>query len=171
MGLLNFFNEMLNRNNELDQGFIRARNKAFGTLLSDLHLDNQNSVGNIYGAVVDMMISGKIASLICFIDGTTDLYYSQGHATTGMGQKYGDVRNTTQTFLQNADKTAGKLAFVKEFSLPKDDKMNIYLIGRMGVYKTSFEVARPSTQTENDKYLNTLIQNIITRIRIRMQRE
>jgi len=169
MGLLDKF---LNRtSSKADLGYMSARQSAFNKQVSDLKNVTPEEISNVYGAVVDMHISENIATLICFADGTANLHYSNGHSTTGLGEKYGDIRNTVITFISNAEKVLPSMALTKSFELPQDSQTVVYLISRMGIYTISYDVNRPSSISSDSKYLNMLVQNVLTRIRTRLQKD
>jgi len=170
MGFKDFLNDLLNSKSSMDPGFLKARERAFDTKISDLSDIDADSIDNIFGAVVDMGMSSSVSSLFCFRNGKTDLYDSNGHATLNLGQKYGDVNSAVKNFIKSAERTAVSLEPVREYPFPGEGQTNIYLIGRMGVYKTTYEINRPSTQTQSDKYLNTLLRDVMTKIRVRLQR-
>ena len=123
-----------------------------------IKLDNNEQV---YGAIIDMNLKGKIATLVCLIDGSTSLYYSNGGGMIGLGQKYESVAKATSSFLVGAGQTLGGLQITEDFSFPENDKHNVFLLTQNGVYYASLN---PNKNSGEKKELFYLYNNVLTQI-------
>jgi len=152
----------------VDPVYENMRTEAFSSRIGDLKDVNTSSLGKVFGAVVDMPVGENTASLICFIDGRTSLGYSYGHCNPDIGKKYADVRQTVKTFLQGSETVLNTFAPTDKFSISKSRELTyIYLLTQDGVYVKSFDATEPS---QDDRYLYMLFQNIITHIRLHLQK-
>lgn len=84
-----------------DNSYLGLRQLALDTKPDDIGvtLDNNEQV---YAAVVDLKLSNRIVTLVCFFDGTVSLYYQNGSGMLGMGQKYEEVKEAGMSFLFSA---------------------------------------------------------------------
>ncbi len=147
-----------------NEKYLGLRQKVLNLKPSDIGitLDNEQQV---YAAVIDMPINKNIASLICMLDGTVSLYYSNGGGMIGLGQKFDEIRQAGGSFLVSVGQALTKFDRVNKFPLPDGNKTNVYLITMNCIYKASFDMNKINSSSKEISFVNYLIQNIINKIR------
>jgi len=125
----------------------------------------------VYGAVIDLMFGENIATMISMLDGTVSLYYSNGGGIIGIGERYDDIREHGFNLLANAGHLIKHFSVTDDFSLPTEDyACYAFFLTDNGVYKATFHMDHDD---EGDVYdfLNYLIQNLLTSIRLNAERD
>ncbi|MFA0816727.1 MAG: hypothetical protein ACC608_13215 [Anaerofustis sp.] len=115
----------------------------------------------VYAALVDIDMGETYASLACFIDGTTSLYFSNGGGIIGAGQEHEEVRTATAHFLDNAILSTQHMQPADNFDLPKNKKQNVYLMTPKGIYKEAFDPTVVQNYSREMKYLFYLYQSTL----------
>jgi hypothetical protein len=95
----------------------------------------------VYGAVVDMGVgANKTATLICFIDGTTSLYFSDGGGIIGAG-RHESVKNAVSTFLENCFSALPVTEHANNIdNLPAENQHTFYLFTKAGIYTININI-------------------------------
>ena len=115
----------------------------------------------VYAALVDMNMGSAYASLACFIDGTTSLYFSTGGGIIGAGQEHEEVKNATFHFLDNASLMIEHLQIADNFDLPKKENQCEYLMTPNGIYTAKFNLSTVQNYSKEMKYLFYLYQSTL----------
>lgn len=108
------------------------------------HEDMGVKLGNdyqVFGAVVDMGISSSdTATMICFIDGTTSLYFSNGGGIIGAGQ-HEAVKNAVLKFLEECYQTLPVTKQAESIDiLPEENHHTFYLFTKAGVFSVNIDI-------------------------------
>ena len=129
-------NNQTNSNNQKDDEYTYAsmRKLAFTIKPEDMDIKIGNDY-QVYGAVVDMGVdSNKIATMICFIDGTTSLYFSDGGGIIGAG-RHESVKNAASTFLENCFSALPVTENADSIDkLPAENQHTFYLFTKAGIF-------------------------------------
>ena len=119
----------------------------------------------IFAAIVDMAMEKAVATLACFIDGTTSLYFSNGGGQLGLGQAHEEVRNATFAFLQSSEQILDKMEIATDFSLPVNGNHIVYLVSENNIYKYEIDLDVIESASREIKFLFFLYQNVLDKIR------
>ena len=125
----------------------------------------------VYGAVIDMVFGEATATMISMLDGTVSLYYSSGGGIIGVGERYGEVREHSFILLANAVQLLEYFSVTEDYSLPEEENSCFaFFLTEDGVYKADFHMDRDD-EGEEYNFLNHLIQNLLTSIRVSTEDE
>jgi hypothetical protein len=105
-----------------------------------------------YGAIMEIGFPGAIATLITLIDGTANLYFSNGGGKAGEASQP-KVRDATSDFINQAHKYITMLHRVDSFPVPQKGYVRFYVLTPNGVY--SAEV--PERQLRNSESCLTFL--------------
>jgi hypothetical protein len=119
----------------------------------------------IYAAIVDMDMGKAIATLACFIDGTTSLYFSNGGGELGLGQAHEEVRNATVAFLRSSEQILDNIEVANDFALPVEGKHSVYLISENIIYKYEIDLKTIESESKEINFLFFLYNNVLNKIR------
>ncbi len=108
------------------------------------HEDMGVKMGNdyqVYGVVVDMGVDNRnTATMICFIDGTTSLYFSEGGGIIGAGQ-HEAVNKAVLTFLENCFQALPITKLAESIDvLPKENHHTFYLFTKAGIFSIDMDI-------------------------------
>ena len=132
------------------------------------HEDMGVKMGNdyqVYGAVVDMAVDNiNTATMICFIDGTTSLYFSNGGGIIGAG-KHEAVNKAVLTFLENCFRTLPITKLAESIDvLPKENHHTFYLFTKAGIFSIDMDL-RDSNKSKEAQLLFSQSQMVLNEIR------
>ncbi len=132
------------------------------------HEDMGVKMGNdyqVYGAVVDMAVDNiNTATMICFIDGTTSLYFSNGGGIIGAG-KHEAVNKAVLTFLENCFRTLPITKLAESIDvLPKENHHTFYLFTKAGIFSIDMDL-RDSNKSKEAQLLFSQSQMVLNELR------
>lgn len=132
------------------------------------HEDMSVKMGNdyqVYGAVVDMRIDNiNTATMICFIDGTISLYFSNGGGIIGAG-KHDAVNKAVLTFLENCFQALPITKIAESIdALPKENHHTFYLLNRAGIFSIDIDL-KDSHKSKEAQLLYSQSQMVLNEIR------
>ncbi|HEY5535047.1 MAG TPA: hypothetical protein VIL99_08965 [Ignavibacteria bacterium] len=145
----------------MDEVYLGFREQAFSINAEDINIDLENSE-QVFAIVVDIPISENIATLFCSIDGTVSMYYSNGKFDIGLGEKE-VVRKAAVSLLISSGQC---LPFVNlyENHIIDHSAMQVFMFFLDGIKTMKIDIAH--SKTKEEKFMNFLIQNVLTAIRI-----
>lgn len=116
------------------------RKLAFTFKPEDMDINMGNDY-QVYGAVVDMGVdANKIVTMICFIDGTTSLYFSEGGGIIGAG-RHESVKNAVSTFLENSFLALPVTKHADNIDrLPAENQHTFYLFTKAGIFTITINI-------------------------------
>jgi len=123
-----------------------------------ISLENERQV---YAAIIDIRLQNALATLVCSIDGTISLYYSNGQVSIGLGEEE-EIRKTGISLLISAGQCLSAMEKTNIYDI-EPAEMNVFLLTRDDVYFTKIEKGKLSVR--EIQFLNFLIQNVFTAIR------
>lgn len=149
--------------------YMGLRQNALGARPQDIGVALDDDT-HVYGAVVDMAIGDHMATLACFEDLTTSIYFENGGGMLGLGQRYEAVAKVNLEFLSSAGKVLRLLPIASDFDLPPKHHHNIYLLAEKGVYKAQLSIEAFDTCPEEVRFLFYLYQKVLDTVREHTQR-
>jgi hypothetical protein len=144
--------------------YASMRKMAFSFTHEDMGVKMGNDY-QVYGAVVDMGVDNiNTATMICFIDGTTSLYFSEGGGIIGAGQ-HEAVNKAVLTFLENCFRALPitKIAESIDF-LPKENHHTFYLFTKAGIFSIDMDL-RNVQKSREAQLLFAQSQMVLSEIR------
>lgn len=144
----------------MDEAYLGLREQAFLITPQDIgvYLENNEQV---FAAVVDIPINGRIVTMFCSFDGTVSLYYSNGKCDIGLGEKE-NIRKAAMSFLVSSSQCLKFMSSYKSNEII-EQSMQVFLFYKNGV-KTQ-KIFVDSCKTKEEKFLNFMVQNILAAIR------
>ena len=142
--------------------YYSMRNMAFNIKPEDIGitLDDDNQV---YGSIIDMNTGAGIATMVCFIDGTASLYFSNGGGILGTGNDE-SVRKAVTSYLVSIHQVLPIMKEVDEYdNLPQTNHHIFYLFTRTGKYSIDIDLKDINTKEMN--FLFSLSQMVLSEIR------
>ncbi|PYG89029.1 hypothetical protein LY28_00849 [Ruminiclostridium sufflavum DSM 19573] len=136
--------DSLKDNNKNDQSdeltYASMRKLAFTFTPDDMGIKMGNDY-QVFGAVVDMGVDkGKTATMICFIDGTASLYFSNGGGIIGAGQ-HEAVKKAVSTFLESCFQALPAMKKIDNIdTLPEENNHTFYLFTRAGIFSINIDI-------------------------------
>ncbi len=132
------------------------------------HEDMGVRMGNdyqVYGAVVDMGVDNiNTATMICFIDGTTSLYFSNGGGIIGAG-KHEAVNKAVLTFLENCFRALPITKLAESIDvLPKENHHTFYLFTKAGIFSIDMDL-RDAQKSKEAQLLFSQSQVVLNEIK------
>jgi|LSQX01.3.fsa_nt_gb hypothetical protein len=144
----------------MDEAYLGLREQAFFITPKDLEVYLENNE-QVFAAVVDIPVNGKMVTLFCSIDGTVSLYYSNGKCDIGLGAKE-SIRKAAMSFLISSGQCLKVMSAYKSNEII-EQSMQVFLFYKNGI-KTQ-EISMGSHKTKEEKFLNFMIQNVLSSIR------
>lgn len=140
--------------------YLGLRKQTFSITSQDIgvYLENDEQV---FAAVVDIPVSGKIVTMFCSFDGTVSLYYSNGKCDLGLGQRE-NIRKAAMSFLVSSGQCL-KLMDSYESNEVIEQRMQVFLFYNKGI--KAQKICIDSLESKEEKFLNFLVQNILSEIR------
>ena len=144
----------------MDKTYLGLREQAFALQHDksiNVHLENDKQV---YAALVDIPVRSNIATLFCVIDGTVSLYYSTGRIDVGLGEKPA-IRKAAMSLLVSSGQC---LPYMQQCENHETDNsvMQFFAFCRDGLKTKRIDL---ESKEKEDKFLNFLVQNVITAVR------
>lgn len=144
----------------MDEIYSGLREQAFSINAEDINVDLENSE-QIFAIIVDIPTTKNIATLFCSIDGTVSMYYSSGKFEIGLGEKE-IIRKAAVSLLISSGQC---LPFMNSYENHEIDQnaMQVFVFFREGIKTKKIDITH--IRTKEDKFMNFLIQNVLTAIR------
>jgi len=121
---------------------------------------------DVFGVVIDMPLPGDVlTTMVCFVNGAANLYFNNGGEYSGASQRYRNLVQAARIMVLNAKAVLPKCEKTTAYDLPKGRNHNIFLLTKVGVYKTSLI---PGTIPEDQPELRTfyvLYQRVLGELR------
>lgn len=146
---------------KLNDFYMQMRKRAFELRPENMEISLQNNE-QIYASVADLNVNDSIVTLICTIDGTVSLYYSSGKYDIGLG-KNEDVRQAAISLLISSGQCIKSMQRVDKYPV-ETKNIQVFLFSKDGIYQKI--ITSDENQTKEEKFLNFLIQNVLTSIRM-----
>jgi hypothetical protein len=102
------------------------RASALSYTAEQLKFEPSETGANVFGVLMETGYESAVATLSCFFEGATSLYFSGGGGVIGCG-KHDSVKAANKTLISIANKVAPHLALTTEYPLPSVGRVRFYL--------------------------------------------
>ena len=143
--------------------YLITRNQA-------LHLSPSNftqfmNKSTVYGVVVDMPMSPTvITSLVCYVNGAANLYFSNGSDYSGAAQRYPGVVQASRVFVNNAMHFVNDENKAESLELPNSRSHLAYILTTGGIHRVEISPFA-NQQTPEQHAFFTLYQRVMAELR------
>lgn len=132
---------------------------------SEISVQWPEELSTVRAALMELGLSGGVATLVCLADGTTSLYFSNGGGTLGLGAKL-PVANAARSFLTAAEGKAESLDHEGMGELPEEGEVGIQILTVDG-WRSARDSEREVQATGHPLHaLYAAGQGVITQIRL-----
>ncbi|MGN0613850.1 MAG: hypothetical protein ACI4JB_08115 [Porcipelethomonas sp.] len=120
----------------------------------------------VYGIVIDIPMSPTVlATMVCFINGSANLYFNLGGEFVNASARYRGVAQAAYDFVKNASGYLGCCEKTTKFDMPTAGKNYVHFLTKSGVYKTVI-VPNAIPADDNDrKKINFFTQRVMSELR------
>lgn len=144
----------------MNEIYQEIRKKAFMLKPEDIRVSLENNK-QVYAAVVDMNVKGNLVTLVCTLDGTVSIYYSNGRCDVGLG-KNEKIKQAATSFLISSGQCIEKMQKTMQYTQETRD-MKIYLFAKEGIYLK--EILNIKSESKEESFLSFLVNNVLNTIR------
>ena len=121
----------------------------------------------VYGAVIDIPMSPTVlATLVCFINGSANLYFNLGGEYVNAAARYRGVAQASFDFIRLSTELLDCCKKTKQFDMPTMGKNYIYFLTKNGVYMTEIVPNAIAKEDESKRKIYALYQRVMTQLRI-----
>ncbi|HEY8020795.1 MAG TPA: hypothetical protein VIH93_06825 [Thermoanaerobaculia bacterium] len=117
-----------------------------------------------YGALMEMVISSSVVSLVCFADGDASIYYKTGGGMRG-GLGHEAIRKVAKEFVALAKQALPKMIKSNSQPLPGDDRVRFYVLTSQGIYTTETDRETLGSAGNELSVLYYAGQEVVTQMR------
>ena len=154
------------------QKYLEARAGAISFAATDIKKMTAPE-SQVYGLVIDIPMGPNLLStLVCYANGSANLFYNNGSALVGAATKFRSVAHAARTLVLSAENCLAVAEKVNSYDLPVGRVHYVYFLTKRGfIYKTEIT---PGNFNENDKgkkLLFHLYQNVMAEIRAAQLKE
>ncbi len=120
----------------------------------------------VYGIVVDIPMSPTVlATMVCFINGSANIYFNLGGEFINAAQRYRGVAQASYDFVRNASNYLDCCEKTTKFDMPTAGKNFVYFLTKSGVYKTVITPNAIPADDENRRKINYFVQRVMSELR------
>ena len=145
----------------MNKVYLGLREQAFLITPMDIGIYLESNE-QVFAAVVDIPVGGKTVTIFCSLDGTVSMYYSNGKCDIGLGEKE-NIRKAAMSFLISSGQCLKFMDLCKGNEII-EQSMQVFLFYKNGV--KSQKICIDSLKTKEEKFLNSMVQSILSEIRI-----
>ncbi len=166
---------MANKRSTLDryvtsQKYIVSRGKALTFPAAPFKQDLKPD--QVYGAVIDMPMSPTVlATLVCFINGSANLYFNLGGEYINSAARYRGVAQSSFDFIRLSSEHLDCCKKTTKFDMPVAGKNYIYLLTKNGVYTTEISPNAIAKEDDSKKKLFNMYQRVMSQLRIAQMKD
>jgi len=117
---------------EPDQVYLQLRSRIIHLDPADVGLSPSKSAPHVWGVMMETGYQVGSATLLCFADGTTSLYYSTGGGMLGSGE-YTPVSEASKALVCEAENHLKHVSARNEFPLPAVGQVRFILLTYSGL--------------------------------------
>ncbi len=146
------------------QKYIVARGKAL--TFPSAPFKKELKPKQVYGAVIDMPMSPTVlATMVCFINGSANLYFNLGGEFVNAAARYRGVAQASFDFIKNASDYLGCCEKTTKFDMPTAGKNYVYFLTYSGVYKTVITPSAIPADDNDRKKIHFFTQRVMSELR------
>lgn len=146
------------------QKYIVARGKSltFSSAPFKMELTDKQ----VYGIVIDIPMSPTVlATMVCFINGSANLYFNLGGEFINAAARYRGVAQASYDFVKNASNYLGCCEKTTKFDMPTAGKNYVHFLTKSGVYKTIIVPNAIPADDDDRKKINYFTQRVMAELR------
>ena len=117
---------------EPEQVYLQLRTRIIHLDPSELGLSPSTSAPRVWGVMVEIGYQVGSATLVCFADGTTSLYYSTGGGMLGSAE-YSPVSEASKALVSQAENHLAHFSSRNEFPLPAVGQVRFIILTYTGL--------------------------------------
>jgi hypothetical protein len=117
---------------EPEQVYLQLRTRIVHLDPNELGLSPSTSAPRVWGVVMEIGYQVGLATLVCFADGTTSLYYSTGGGMLGSAE-YGPVSEASKALVSQAENYLVHFSSKNEFPLPTVGQVSFIVLTYSGL--------------------------------------
>ncbi len=142
--------------------YLATRNQALR--ISPSNFTQFMTKNTVYGVVVDMpMTPGFITTMACYINGASNLYFSNGGDYSGAAQRYPGVVQAGRVLVANAANYLEDAEKVTSYPMPASRTHFVYILTTGGIYKLTFDATSANTN-QKQRILMSLYQRVMNEL-------
>lgn len=120
----------------------------------------------VYGVVIDIPMSSRLlTTMVCFINGSANLYFNNGEEYSGASMKYKSLVQITHAMVVNANQALKKAKKTNVYDIPGRRYHFIYLLTGNGVYKIELKQGVIPESEPELRSLYVMYQRVLQEIR------
>ena len=120
----------------------------------------------VFGVVIDIpMPSNVLTTMVCCINGASNLSFNNGNEYTGASMKYRNLVQETHNMVANAKILLPKCERVHSYDLPKGRTQNVFLLTKRGIYKTVYTPGVIPESEPEKRTFYVLYQRVLKELR------
>ena len=127
-------------------------------------MPNPSSPNEPWGVVMDWVLSGAVATVVAFSDGSASVYFSSGGGLLG-GQAHEPIRNAARQAVAAAGEVQSQMELTTIFPLPQPGIVVFYLLTDSGVFTGSAFESALRTHSHALSKLGDAMQEVISAYR------
>lgn len=146
------------------QKYIVARGKAL--TFPSAPFKKELTDKQVYGVVIDIPMSPTVlATMVCFINGSANLYFNLGGEFVNAAARYRGVAQASFDFVKNASNYLSVCEKTTKFDMPTAGKNYVHFLTNSGVYKTVVSPAAIPADDDIRKKINFFTQRVMSELR------
>lgn len=149
----------------ISQKYIVSRGKALKFPADPFKQDLKSD--QVYGAVIDMPMSPTVlATLVCYINGSANLYFNLGGEYINAAARYRGVAQASFDFIRIASECLDCCKKTTQFDMPIMGKNYVYLLTKKGIYTTEISPDAIAKDEASKRKLFNMYQRVMSQLRI-----
>ena len=126
----------------------------------------------VYGAVIDIPMSPTVlASLVCFIKGSANIYFNLGGEYINSAARYRGVAQASFDFIRLATDCLDCCKKTTKFDMPIAGKNYVYFLTKNGVYTTEIVPNAIAKEDESKRKIFNMYQRVMSQLRIAQMKD
>lgn len=126
----------------------------------------------VYGAVIDMPMSPTVlATLVCFINGSANLYFNLGGEYINAAARYRGVAQASFDFIRMAGEHLDLFKKTTQYDMPTMGKNFVYFLTKNGVYKTEIIPDAIAKEDEGKRRIFNMYQRVMSQLRVAQMKD
>ncbi len=126
----------------------------------------------VYGIVIDIpMGPAVLASMVCFINGAANLYFSNGGEYAGASTRYKSVVQAARNLVVNASPLKAEAKRTSQFPLPVGGIHFVYMLTKRGIYRVEIDPSKIAEASREKRVVYHLYQQMMGALRTAQLRD
>ena len=143
---------------KMDSRYLEMREGFFNIKKESLKLTSRKDA-SIYGAVVDIVVKNRLLTIVCLLNGKTNVYAGDKKSYFRDNGEHETIYKATKTFLINVEQIFDMFKETTDFSPNEEIKENIFLLTDKGVFS-----AKAAGKSKKVKFLRYLYKSVLIKV-------